>query len=202
MASKIKHWIWEKNNCASIQFQYSVVPIRRHGSINRRTSFIWPCTFSNIWGVTINWINTQFWSTSRGTFDKVNLAPIAFTFVGVSFKWIVTFSMPWGVTINWNETVGGGGHWFTSGLVLLPSWSEQLYNGHSGSFSLEPVPFALQKLFCLLQLHFVGLEKAWRSCEGEEGLTRVDTPILSLAGSSALHARILISLHTFYKFWK
>ena len=96
----------------------------------------------------------------------------------------------------------GGGHWFTSGLVLLPSWSEQLYNGHSGSFSLEPVPFALQKLFCLLQLHFVGLEKAWRSCEGEEGLTRVDTPILSLAGSSALHARILISLHTFYKFWK
>ena len=50
----------------------------------------------------INWINTQFWSTSRGTFNKNNLAPIAYTFVGVSFNWIVTFSLPWGVTINWN----------------------------------------------------------------------------------------------------
>ena len=82
--------------------EYSLVPIRRHGSINRHTSFIWPCTFPKIWGVTINWINTQFWSTSRGTFDKNNSAPIAYTFEGVSFNWIMTFSMPWGVTINWN----------------------------------------------------------------------------------------------------
>ena len=81
---------------------YSLVPITRYGSINQHTSFIWPCTFPKIWGVTINWINTQFWSTSRGTFDKNNLAPIAYTFVGVSINWIVTFSMPWGVTINWN----------------------------------------------------------------------------------------------------
>jgi len=81
---------------------YSLVPIRRHGSINQHTSFIWPCTFPKIWGVTINWINTQFWSTSRGTFDKNNSAPIAYTFEGVSFNWIMTFSMPWGMTINWN----------------------------------------------------------------------------------------------------
>ena len=33
---------------------------------------------------------------------KNNLAPIVYTFVGVSFNWNVTFSMPWGVTINWN----------------------------------------------------------------------------------------------------
>ena len=30
----------------------------------------------------------------RCTFDKNNLAPIAYTFVGVSIIWIVTFSMP------------------------------------------------------------------------------------------------------------
>ena len=36
---------------------YSLVPIRRHGSINRHTSFIRPYTFPKIWGVTINWIN-------------------------------------------------------------------------------------------------------------------------------------------------
>ena len=59
-------------------------------------------TFPKIWGVTIIWINTQFWSNSRGTFDKNNLATIAYTFVGVCTNWIVTFSMPWGVTINWN----------------------------------------------------------------------------------------------------
>ena len=47
-------------------------------------------------------INTKFWSTSRGTFDKNNLAPIAQTFVGVSSNWIVTFSMSWGMTINLN----------------------------------------------------------------------------------------------------
>ena len=40
-------------------------------------------------GVTINWINNQYWSTSRGTFDKNNFTPIAYTFVGV-----ITFSMP------------------------------------------------------------------------------------------------------------
>ena len=33
--------------------QYSMVPITRHGSINRHTSFIWPCTFPKIWGMTI-----------------------------------------------------------------------------------------------------------------------------------------------------
>ena len=49
---------------------YSLVPIRRHGSINRHTSFIWLCNFPKTWGVTIIWINTQFWSSSRGTFDK------------------------------------------------------------------------------------------------------------------------------------
>ena len=87
---------------ALLENTYSPVPIGRYGSINQSASYIWPCTFSNIWGVTINWINTQFWSTSRGTFDKNNLAPIAYTFVGVSFNWIVTFSMPWGVIINWN----------------------------------------------------------------------------------------------------
>ena len=95
-----KSLIYIKQN--RLIYAYSLVPIRRHGSINRHTSFIWPCTFPKIWGVTINWINTQFWSTSRGTFDKNNLAPIAYTFVGVSINWIVTFSMPWGVTINWN----------------------------------------------------------------------------------------------------
>ena len=58
--------------------KYSLVPIRRHGSINQHISFIWPCTFSNIWGGTINGINTQFWSTSRGTFDKNNF--IVYTF--------------------------------------------------------------------------------------------------------------------------
>ena len=104
---------------------YSLVPIRRHGSINRHTSFIWPCTFSKIWGVTINWINTQFWSTSRGTFDKNNLAPIAYTFVGVSFNWIVTFSMPWGVTINWNMSSNWnqrvGWHW-SSVIWILGNW--------------------------------------------------------------------------------
>ena len=44
----------------------------------------------------------SFWSTSRGTFDKYNSAPIAYTIEGVSFNWIMTFSMLWGVTINWN----------------------------------------------------------------------------------------------------
>ena len=85
----------------SWQTFYSLVPIRRHSSINQHISFIWPCTFSNIWGVTINWINTQFWSTSRGTFDRINLALIAYTFVGVSFNWTMTCSMPWYMP-NWN----------------------------------------------------------------------------------------------------
>ena len=86
-------------NTAKVCFRwYSLVPIKIHGSINRHTSFISPCIFSIIWGVTINWINTQFWST----FDKSNKPPIAYTFVGVSFDWIVTFSMLWGVTNNWN----------------------------------------------------------------------------------------------------
>ena len=71
---------------------YSLVP----------NTYMTRCPFSKIWGVSNNWINAQFWSTSRGTFDKNNLAPIAYTFVGVSFNWIVTFSLPWGVTINWN----------------------------------------------------------------------------------------------------
>ena len=52
-------------NKPMVHTQYSLVPIRRHGSINRHNSFIWPCTFLKIWIVTINWINTQFWSTSR-----------------------------------------------------------------------------------------------------------------------------------------
>ena len=59
-------------------------------------------TLLKICGVTINWIHTQFWSTSRGNFDKNKPALIAYTFEGVSFNWIMTFSMPWGVTINWN----------------------------------------------------------------------------------------------------
>ena len=42
------------HNCSCV---YSLVPIRRHGSINRHTSFIRPYTFPKIWGVTINWIN-------------------------------------------------------------------------------------------------------------------------------------------------
>ena len=86
----------------SILLYYSLVPITRHGTIIQNSSSICPYTFSKIWGVSFNWINTQFWSTSRGTFDKNNLAPIAYTFVGVSINWSVTFSMPWGVTINWN----------------------------------------------------------------------------------------------------
>ena len=81
---------------------YSLVPIRRHGTINQHTAFIWPSTFPKIWSVNINWINTLFWSTSRGTFDKNNLATIEYTFVGMSINWIVTFSMPWGMTINRN----------------------------------------------------------------------------------------------------
>ena len=85
----------EGDSPQNIARQYSLVPIRRHGSINQRTSFIWPCTFSKTWGVTTNCINTQFWSTSRGTFDKNN-------FIGVSFNWMVTFTIPWGLTINWN----------------------------------------------------------------------------------------------------
>ena len=86
------------------------------GSINRHISFIWPCTFSNIWGVTINWINTQFWSTSWGTFDKTT--PIAYTFVGVSFNWIVNFSMHWGVTINWYMS----SNWNQRVTAKLYSW--------------------------------------------------------------------------------
>ena len=103
---------------------YSLVPIRRLGSINWHTSFIWPCTFPKIWGVTINWINTQFWSTSRGSFDKNNSAPIAYTFEGVSFNWIMTFPMSWGVTINWNMYF----NW--NGRVLyykLLHWSKIIY---------------------------------------------------------------------------
>jgi len=66
-------------------YWYSLVPIRRHGSINWHVSFIWPCTFPNVWGVTLKWINTQFWSDSKGTFDKNNLAPIGHTFVWCVF---------------------------------------------------------------------------------------------------------------------
>ena len=76
-----------------ILYMYSLVPFRGHDSINQHISFIWPCAFYNMRGVTINWINTQFRSNSRGTFDKTNLVPIACTFAGVSFNWIVTFSM-------------------------------------------------------------------------------------------------------------
>jgi len=115
---------------------YSLVPFRRHGSINRHTSFIWPCTFPKIWGVTINWINTQFWSTSRGTFDKNNLAPIAYTFVGVSINWIVTFSMPWGVTINWNMS----SNWHQRVLNLL----------YSGSLKNNCDSIIKYSYFCLL----------------------------------------------------
>ena len=104
-----------ENDVEPLSIRYSLVPIRRHGSINRHTSFIWPFTFPKIWGVTINWINTQFWSTSRGTFDKNNLAPIAYTFVGVSINWIVTFSMPWGMTINW---------------IMSSNWHQRVMNRH------------------------------------------------------------------------
>ena len=85
--------------------RYSLVPIRKHGSINWHTSFIWPCTFPKILGMTISWINTQFWSTSRGTIDKNNLAPtysIILCRYVLSINWIVTFSMPWGMTSYWN----------------------------------------------------------------------------------------------------
>ena len=53
-----------------VQTTYSPVPITRHGFIIWNSSFIRPCTFSKIWGVSFNWIITQFWSTSRGTFNK------------------------------------------------------------------------------------------------------------------------------------
>ena len=46
-------------------FNYSLVPIRRHSSINRHTSFSWPCTFPKIWSVIINWIKTQFISSTK-----------------------------------------------------------------------------------------------------------------------------------------
>ena len=36
----------------------SLVPFRRHCSINRHTDLIWPYTFFKIWGVSFNWINT------------------------------------------------------------------------------------------------------------------------------------------------
>ena len=39
-------------------FTYSLVPIRRHGSIIRHSSFIAPYTFPKVLGVTINWIST------------------------------------------------------------------------------------------------------------------------------------------------
>ena len=109
----INNWNIQRNKWS----KYSLVPIRRHGSTNQNTSFIWPCTFSNRWGVTINWINTQFWSTSRSTFDKNNLAPIAYTFVDVSFNWIVTFSLPWGVTFNWNMS----SNWSQRVMYSVPS---------------------------------------------------------------------------------
>ena len=39
-----------------MEMSYSLVLLRGQGSINRHTSFIWPCNFSRIWGVSI--INT------------------------------------------------------------------------------------------------------------------------------------------------
>ena len=102
--SLFKAWMGYNVNSNHQKNVYSLVPIRRHGSINRHTSYIWPCTFPEIWGVTIIWINTQIWSTSRGTFDKNNSAPIEYTFEGVSINWIKTFSMPWGMTNNWNRS--------------------------------------------------------------------------------------------------
>ena len=94
------------------ELDYSLVPIRRHGSINRHTSFIWPCIFPKTWGVTINWIILNFETLLGAPLKKnYNSAPIAYTFVVVSFNWIMTFSMPLGVTINrnmssnWNQRV-------------------------------------------------------------------------------------------------
>ena len=40
-------------------------------------------------GMTINWINTEFWSTSRGTFHKNNLAPIACRKQGVPDRAVI-----------------------------------------------------------------------------------------------------------------
>ena len=46
------HLFWDKHKNSDPRLvTYSLVPIRRHGSINRHTSFIWPYT--------LNWINTQ-----------------------------------------------------------------------------------------------------------------------------------------------
>ena len=82
--------IWAWNAFTSFQWftkskviaTYSLVPIRRH------VLFIGTLlSFDSVPLYEINWINYyQFWSTSRGTFDKNNLAPIANTFVGLALR--------------------------------------------------------------------------------------------------------------------
>ena len=78
--------IWAWNAFTSFQWckKSKVLPLTLWFLLERHVLFIGTHLFfdSVLFPVyEIDWINSQFWSTSRGTFDKNNLAPIAYTFV-------------------------------------------------------------------------------------------------------------------------
>ena len=78
----------------------AILPIQRHQALQNITSlwfkfqdtpflfFKTVLSFRRICNIShffqLDWINTQFWSTSRSIFHTNNLAPIAFTFIGVA----------------------------------------------------------------------------------------------------------------------